>query len=121
MIVGRRASRLPIFLLLLAIGCTSSRRATQAPATAPSFQLSSSTFNQDVEAYVAPPIGWSPEPLKKSPRHTHQVWLAPAGSTAYGVIRFSLPLPVGYDVVLWGFLREMKRTQGEAILITKQW
>jgi hypothetical protein len=59
--------------------------------------------------------------LKKTPKHTHQIWLAPSGQTAYGVIRFSLPLPVGTDLVLWGFMREMKRTQGEAVLVTKQW
>ena len=124
MLVGRRAARLPIFLVFLAIGC-GSRRATQIPAAAPTtaqaVQLSSSTLNQDVEAYVVPPVGWTPDPLKKSSRHTHQVWIAPTGSTAYGVMRFSLPLPVGHDLALWGFLREMKRTQGEAILLTKQW
>ncbi|MBC8106333.1 MAG: hypothetical protein H7Z14_07075 [Anaerolineae bacterium] len=74
-----------------------------------------------MEAEVAPPRDWTPEPLKSSPRHTHQVWLAPSGATAYGVIYFSLPFPVGHDLVLWGFLKEMKRTQGEAILISKEW
>jgi hypothetical protein len=83
--------------------------------------LSDLARNADVEAYVAPPLGWNPEPLKSSTRHTHQVWLAPSGSTAYGIIKFALPIPVGTDLVLWGFLREMKRTQGEATLVSKQW
>jgi hypothetical protein len=51
----------------------------------------------------------------------HQVWLAPSGNTAYGIIRFTLPIPIGTDLALWGFLREMKRTQGEASLVSKQW
>jgi hypothetical protein len=32
-----------------------------------------------------------------------------------------MPLPVGHNLALWGFLREMRRTEGEAELISKQW
>ncbi|CAN5469104.1 hypothetical protein BH09PLA1_BH09PLA1_09410 [soil metagenome] len=91
------------------------------PSIAPSTQLSSSTPNRDVDAYVSPPIGWLAEPLKHTSRHSHQVWISPSGFTAYGVIRSSLPLPVGYDLVLWGFMNEMKKSEGEATLISKEW
>lgn len=67
-----------------------------------------------------PPTGWTAEPIKSSPRHQHQVWVSPTGATAYGVIHFSLPLPVSADLALWGFLREMKRTEGSADLLSKQ-
>jgi len=53
--------------------------------------------------------------------HKHGVWISPSGRTAYGVIYFSLPLPVGHDLVLWGFLNEMRKTEGEATLLSKEW
>jgi hypothetical protein len=73
-----------------------------------------------VLAECDPPIGWLPDPLKKDDRHTHQVWLSPSRRTAYGVIHFTLPLPVGVNIVYWQFLREMKRSEGEATLIERQ-
>lgn len=36
------------------------------------------------------------------------------------MIRFSLPLPVGNDIALWGFLNELKRNEGDATLISKK-
>jgi hypothetical protein len=36
------------------------------------------------------------------------------------VIRFSLPLPVGPDLALGGFLREMRNTEGDATLLSRQ-
>jgi hypothetical protein len=74
-----------------------------------------------VEAMVAPPPGWQPELLKKSSTHAHQTWLSPSGNTAYGVIRMNLPLPfIGPDMVLRPFLGEMRRTEGEATLISRR-
>ena len=69
---------------------------------------------------MTPPEGWKPDPLKQSANHRHQVWLSPTGDTAYGVISFDLPLPVGLNLALWGFLAEMKKTEGEAHLLQKQ-
>jgi hypothetical protein len=74
-------------------------------------------LNKDVRASVVPPAGWQPEPLKATPKHKHQVWLSPTGDTAYGVIRFELPLPLPVELVLLGFISEMKRDQGEAKLL----
>src|SRR5687768_7363445 len=72
---------------------------------------------QAVDALCYPPSGWAIEPLKTSEDHAHQVWLSPTGKTAYGVIHFGLPLPVPAQWVLDPFLREMKKSEGEAILI----
>lgn len=74
----------------------------------------------EVQAVCAPPSGWTAEPLKASARHTHQVWISPSGNTAYGVIRMRLPIPVGPDLVLWGFMNEMRRVEGEGKLIAKE-
>jgi hypothetical protein len=76
--------------------------------------------NADVEAQCVPPEGWKPEPLRKSERHTHQIWLSPTGKTAYGVIHFNLPLPVGVNIVHFEFLREMKKREGEAIELSQR-
>ena len=74
-----------------------------------------------LRAECDPPVGWKPDPLKQDERHTHETWLSPTGKTAYGVIHFTLPLPVGVNVVHWQFLREMKKQQGDATLIEEQY
>jgi hypothetical protein len=73
-----------------------------------------------VEALCVPPVGWQPDQLKQSDRHAHQVWISPSGNTAYGVIRMKLPLPVGPSLVLWGFMEEMRRSEGQGTLLEKQ-
>src|SRR4051812_12825610 len=95
-------------------------RAQRHAATAVSDGLSSPLAIADLDALCVPPVNWHPDPLKSSKQHRHQVWVSPSGSSAYGVIWFALPLPVGQDAALWGFLREMKRTEGEATLIEKR-
>jgi hypothetical protein len=88
------------------------------PTTRPGVALVPDT---DVNAMVAIPPNWHPDPLKSSAEHTHQVWISPSGHTAYGVIYFKLPLPVGTDLALWGFLNQMKKSEGEATLLSKQY
>lgn len=74
-----------------------------------------------IEAEVMPPAGWRADPLKSSDKHAHQVWISPSGNTAFGVIRFKLPLPVGPDLALrFGFLPEMKKAEGEARLLSSR-
>jgi hypothetical protein len=75
---------------------------------------------KSVEALCVPPVGWQADPLKQSDRHAHQVWISPSGDTAYGVIRMKLPLPVGPSLVLWGFMDEMRRSEGQGTLLEKQ-
>jgi hypothetical protein len=77
-------------------------------------------FNTDVVAVCDPPIGWKPDPLKVGKNHIHEVWLSPTGATAYGVIHFTMPLPAGLNIALTGFLNEMKTTEGDATLLSRQ-
>ena len=107
-------------------GCVARPRyAATAPAistTAPTTQgLDEGDYVEAVEAVCMPPAQWIAQPLKRSSRHTHQIWLSPSGRTAYGVIHFGLPVPVGHELVLWYFMKEMRRVQGEAELLAKQW
>ena len=120
---GRRVTCL---LIVLCTGCANEPRykhvATTLPTTLPQTTgLAKPTYIETIGATVVPPDGWKPDPLKSSGRHTHQVWIAPSGNTAYGVIHFSLPLPIGYEPVLWYFMRSMRRAEGEGVLLSKQW
>jgi hypothetical protein len=98
------------FGLLFVVGCTH-----QPPraATQPYVDL--------IDAQPTPPAGWISRVVEVTPDSTHIVWTAPSGRTAYGVIHFKLPLPVGYDLALWGFLLNMKNREGEAALLSKEW
>jgi hypothetical protein len=119
------AQRRSFFALLLAgfllSACTGCRHYYHPRAVQPPMQgLMTPRPNDDVQAMVTPPIGWKPQELKFSDRHTHQIWLSPTGDTAYGVIRFRLPLPVGYRLLLNRFLAEMRRVEQTATLLSKQ-
>jgi hypothetical protein len=72
-----------------------------------------------VQALCDPPLDWFADPLKHSATHDHQVWLSPTRRTAYGVIHFSLPLPIGVGLSLRGFLMEMRSSEGEATLLSE--
>lgn len=74
-----------------------------------------------VKALVAVPDGWSAQPLKSNDRHVHETWLSHSGNTAYGVILMNLPWPAGPDLTLWGFLKHMRESEGNARLLKKQW
>jgi hypothetical protein len=116
---------LPTITLLATLallgGCQSRKPvASMAAEDAASLGLSDPTYLESVDARVVAPKDWKIEPLKTSDRHKHQVWLSPSRNTAYGVICFRLPLPVGPDSVLhFGVLPELKRTEGEATLLSK--
>jgi len=90
---------------------------TPPPTTAA--VLSTPMWDEDLETSVVPPIGWRSDSPKVTGQHIHKTWLSANGRTAYGVIRFKLPMPVSEDLALWGFLREMRRTEGEATLLEK--
>lgn len=106
-------------LLVAIAGCRAQPKPAAAAATVPTTGLSALQPVESVDARCTPPIGWRVEPLKSSARHRHQVWLSPTGKTAYGVIHFTLPFPLGSDLVLWAFLREMRKSEGEAVLLHK--
>src|SRR4051812_450894 len=79
---------LGICLCLLAPACQS--RPNKAPPP-PTEGLAAPTRVPALATLVAPPLGWKPDPMKRSEQHTHQAWLSPTGHTAYGVIHFSMP------------------------------
>ncbi len=107
----RRAFLFCLLASVFLIGCASQpKKHTESPTL---------QTRGDLEARVDPPQGWIAEPIKSSARHVHQVWLSPSRDTAYGVIRFSLPLPVGSGLALWGFLNEMKKTEGASDLLER--
>ncbi len=114
-----------VSLATACIGCASAPSARQtdhalvAETAAFREQLSVPTPVEALDARVVPPLGWTREPFKQSDRHNHLVWVSPSGGAAYGVIHFTMPLPVGEDLALRGFLAEMKRSEGEAILLSK--
>jgi hypothetical protein len=115
-----------ICIVFLALdGCCSASKPSvqqlQAGWTGPDTAgLTPPAFNADVVAVIDPPVGWKPEPLKSSDNHQDQVWLSSTGDTAYGVIYFKMPLPVGQDLAFSGFLSRMKKMQGEATLISRE-
>lgn len=119
---------LSLIALVLAAGCRNIPRPEPVPdamAYDQGERVFDPTYLADVNAVAAPPVGWQSEPIKSSARHAHQVWLSPSGDTAYGVIYFTLPavakvFPVPIDWVLRGYLDEMRKDQGEAVLIAKE-
>lgn len=88
-------------------------------ALAPIEGLSPPEFMSPLQAIPRPPVGWTMDEPKYTSRHYHQVWLSPSRQTAYGVILARMPLPVGPELALWGFLHEMRKSEGEAILLAK--
>jgi hypothetical protein len=74
----------------------------------------------ELEASVIPPAGWRIDRADQTSRYVQRVWLSPTGRTSYGVIHFTLPLPLGERVALAGFLAEMKRSEGDARLISRK-
>jgi len=109
------------FLFLGLMGCTHHGPTRQFATTHATSQASQLRYVESVDAYAAVPDGWHADPLKSSATHKHQVWISPSGHTAYGIIHFTLPMPIGHDLALWGFLENMKRSEGEATLLSKKW
>jgi hypothetical protein len=111
-------------------GCARSKQsdATAAPranlpATNPALYalLADPEYSAELHALIVPPIGWQPSVLPAKFNAFHQVWVSPSGRTAYGIIRFSLPLPLPHDPVLWVFMKEMRKKEGQADLLQKGW
>jgi hypothetical protein len=112
--------RIGLMFLLSAMlaSCASERPAAVVPTPDLTAELTAPQLWPSLDAAVVPPVGWKAEPPKKSPKHEHQVWLSPTGRTAYGVIRFSMQLPVSEEMALqMGVLPQMRRTEGDATLL----
>jgi len=110
-----------LFVLTVAGGCCATPpRPAYVPTTRPAgVGLPPPTADPLLHAIIVPPIGWRPDPPKVDENHRHQVWVSPGKTTAYGVITFKLPLPVGPSLALWGVLRQMRRVEGEANLLDR--
>jgi hypothetical protein len=108
-------------LWISATGCRSGDAAREMLASSQPADVGLAPYISipEVEALCAPPAGWQAEPLRIGARSSHQSWLSPSRRTAYGVIRFVIPLPVGPDTVLPFFLKEMAKLEGSAILLDK--
>jgi hypothetical protein len=123
---GLGQSRAAVFFLLLGLlmgAALSGCHANQAhpPNALTDAGLARPTELPALQAVCRPPLNWKPDPLKQSATHTHEVWISPSGRTAYGVIYFHLPFPVGHELALWGFLNQMRASEGEATLLAKNW
>src|SRR6185503_18142204 len=109
----------PFFLVLCASGCT---QVVRRASTQPDVEgISPPEYLDLIKARVTAPIGWVSRKIDDAGDASQIVWESPTGHTAYGVIHFTLPLPVGHDLALWGFLVNMKKHEGEANLVEKQW
>jgi hypothetical protein len=72
-----------------------------------------------VEASCDPPIGWRLKPPEHNNRYEQRIWVSPSGLTAYGITRIQLPWPVGPDIILWGYVNELRRREGQGIILRK--
>ena len=111
-------------VVVFAIGGCTSRR-TQPAHTRPAvldadYGSLDAAVDDEVEAVCYPPRGWRAEPLERLPRSVQRVWVSPTGHTAYGVIRIRLPLPLGADLVLWRFVAELRKREGEGRVVSRE-
>ncbi len=82
--------------------------------------LEQPVYVEAVEAWCDPPVGWKLKPPEGDGRYRQQVWVSASRQTAYGVTRINLPWPVGPDLILWGYLGELRRREGEATVLCKR-
>jgi hypothetical protein len=130
--ISRIASAIAVACAFASIcaGCARSKRPDAIavspptlPATNPALYalLADPEYSAELQALIVPPIGWQPSILPAKFNAFHQLWISPSGRTAYGVIKFSLPLPLPHDPVLWAFMKEMRKKEGQADLLHKGW
>jgi hypothetical protein len=115
------------FIAIVCAVCLSACAAhPQSPMVQPIWTVTRSgpltglAFDPNVKAVCDAPAGWKSQPLVSAADHADQVWLSPTGATAYGVIHFVMPFPVGVDFALSAFLDHMRKDKGEATLLARQ-
>jgi len=97
------------------------RAASSSPTTLPTTSISDDTMAADTFGLTPqPPSGWKPKPIERDDSSTRQVWVSPTRATAYGIVRFGLPLPVGPGLALPGFIAETGHQQGTTRLISSE-
>lgn len=120
-IVRSPLAGLAFLVALPHLGCRgTSTPSPQSAALSPDPALATAFFSEDLQATCSPPAAWEAKPIERLPRAIQHVWVSPTGRTAYGVMHVNLPLPVGPDLALWGFINEMRRIEGEGRLLTRQ-
>src|SRR5262249_19379967 len=62
-----------------------------------------------LDAVCLPPAGWMLDRAELADHYAQRVWVSPTGKTSYGVIHFTMPLPLGNSIALAAFLSELKR------------
>jgi len=86
------------------------------------FGVDGGVFVAELNASPFIPTGWTKQDHPPKSNSTHKTWVSPSGNTAYGVIYFRLPLPVGAELAFqYGFLPAMKKAEGEATVLDQQW
>ncbi|MGE5608016.1 MAG: hypothetical protein ACM359_02075 [Bacillota bacterium] len=118
--VWKTRSIVVCLFMLMGAGCQQYPVATLDSGKAPQPGLSGPVAISAVRAICEPPAGWMAKPLEMNRGRAQQTWVSPSGSTAYGVIAFRLPLPVGSDLALWGFLGEMRKQYSDGRLLSKK-
>ncbi|HEY0009293.1 MAG TPA: hypothetical protein VGB55_11255 [Tepidisphaeraceae bacterium] len=108
------------FIVLGICGGCASKEKGSARATGAS-PAATQPYHPTLQMNFTPPPGWEMETPREGKQSTTLVWKSPTGQTAFGAIRFTLPLPVGHEWALWGFLQNMKKSEGRADLIEKRW
>ena len=84
-------------------------------------------YEPALEATVYPPEGWVLDERVTDRGDPHWLWLSPTGNTAYGVIRFATPVPVGRDrfgheaAFRLGYLPGMRKEENRADVLDKSW
>jgi hypothetical protein len=120
----RRILLVPVLLLPLVLSaCNGNGKHYVARTTQPTTPVTGLTegFPVDIlQTIVTPPVDWKQIPHKTTPRSEHDTWVSATGDTAYGVLFIRLPLPVGANITLDQFLKEMRKKEGDAILLEKQ-
>jgi hypothetical protein len=104
-------SRRRLFLILAALLCCCGCAARPG--------VSRAVRIDPLDAICVPPAGWKLDRSDDTKRYAQRVWVSPTGRTSYGVIHFTMPFPLGNSIALAGFLSELRRSEGDAHLISK--
>lgn len=113
-----------VFLLVAMTGCATKYKRPSPPASS----ATSTPTTQPVREFkmfiaeIDPPAGWQYKLNSQDHDHEHVTWVSPSGDTACGILYFRMPFPVGHELAFkYGFLAEMKRKEGVANVLTKEW
>lgn len=94
-----------------------------SPTVAPATQAADAPKALDdpeLQAVCMPPAGWVDKGIKQGDNHIRRLWVNPAGTIGYGVVRARLPLPVGESMVLSAFISQVQQMQGKTTIVEKR-